>query len=132
MGVSITYKDENTQGLAFHHSTLWIETARISVRELIAQRVLQEVQLVNEQNDDAVFHTLVQPTDTERNLNGFKFKRRKVIDAQKQIALAEESFESNGFFILIDDIQVESLDEVFHVTSSTQISFLKLVPIVGG
>jgi len=132
MGVSITFKDENTQGLAYHHSTMWMEKSQISIRDLISQRVLQEVQLINSANDELVFHSLVQPTDTEKSLNGFKFKRKKQIDAKKQIALAVESFESNGFFVLVDDVQVETLDEEFEITDNTNVSFLKLVALVGG
>ena len=37
-----------------------------------------------------------------------------------------------GFFILVDDHQVDNLEEKLTITPETQITFIKLVPLVGG
>ena len=39
---------------------------------------------------------------------------------------------TNGFFLLVDDRQIEDLDEEVVVTVESTISFVKLVPLVGG
>ena len=46
--------------------------------------------------------------------------------------VAVEAFSRNGFVVLVDDRQVESLDAVLDVSRRTEITFLKLVPLVGG
>jgi hypothetical protein len=38
----------------------------------------------------------------------------------------------NGFFVLVGDRQAESLDEPFEVKADTEVSFVKLMPLVGG
>ena len=45
---------------------------------------------------------------------------------------ALDAFQRNGFFVLVDDRQVEGLDEEIEIRLNTTISFVKLVPLVGG
>jgi hypothetical protein len=78
------------------------------------------------------FHGLVQPTDAERVLNGGKLQKLRQIDWEEQYRRAIIAFERNGYFILVDDRQVESLDDEIELTADTEISFVKLVPLVGG
>jgi hypothetical protein len=79
-----------------------------------------------------VFNGLVQPSETETVLNGYRLQKRRTIDADEQCALGFRGFESNAFFMLADDRQIESLDEVLFVTPKTRVVFVKLVPLVGG
>ena len=75
---------------------------------------------------------LIQPTLAERVLNGFKFKEKKKIDWREQYKKAVEAFERNGFIILVDELQAESLDQIIQIEAKTSVTFLKLVPLVGG
>jgi hypothetical protein len=102
------------------------------VRELIRGRVYQEVKDHNVKHNQRVFRGLVQPTDAERELNGYRLREPRQLDWKKQFEAAVEAFERNGFLILIDDHQAERLDEEIVINSDTQVSFLKLVPLVGG
>ena len=43
-----------------------------------------------------------------------------------------EAFGRNGFVVLVDDRQVEELDEDIELALGTEVTFLKLVPLVGG
>jgi hypothetical protein len=106
-------------------------TERVTVREIIRARIWQEVQDYNRECRGE-FHGLVQPTEAERALNGFKLKKRKPIDWEQQFTKACEGFERNGFFLLIGDRQAESLDEEFTVEVDTEVQFVKLTPLVGG
>jgi hypothetical protein len=45
---------------------------------------------------------------------------------------AEAAFDRNGFVLLVGERQVESLDEVVSLTDDPVISFVRLVPLVGG
>jgi hypothetical protein len=136
MPVTLTLRDETASGDICHELPLEVPSERITVRELIRERVYQEVQDYNRKKDERVFRGLVQPTDAERVLNGkqmeYRLAKHRQIEWKEQFDKACESFEKNGFFILIDDKQAESLDQEFTVSSQTQISFVKLTLLVGG
>ena len=83
-------------------------------------------------NRPEYFRGLVQPADAERTLNGFKVRQRRKIDPQKQFKRAIESFHRNGFFILVNDQQIDELEEEIEIGADTTVTFLKLVPLVGG
>lgn len=106
-------------------------TERMTVRELIRSRIYQEVQDYNQKGLE-YFRGLVEPTNAERVLNGYKLKQRRKIDWQEQFDRALEAFSRNGFFVLVGDRQAESLDQEFEVKVDTEVSFVKLVPLVGG
>ena len=136
MSVTLTIRDETTAGNVFGEIPLEFPTERITVRELIRERVYQEVQDFNRTQGEQVFRGLVQPTDTERILNNhrpeYHMKQRRAIDWKEQFEKAIEAFEKNGFFILIDNRQAERLDQEFTVSASSEVSFVKLTMLVGG
>lgn len=110
---------------------VYLPEARVSVRELIRQRVCQEVEAYNRQHGN-IFHGLVQPGDAERTLNGYRLSKQRLLNAEAQVQKATQAFESNGFIVLVDDHQAESLDQVIELTPESQVTFLKLLPLVGG
>ena len=132
MAAVLKLVDQTTRGEILREVTLTLASTRVSAREIIERRVRMEVQTFNEQQDQQVFRGLVQPTDTERELNGYRLRKPRKIDADEQIRRAIEAFESNRFFMLVGDRQVESLDELIGIARDTRVSFLKLVPLVGG
>lgn len=131
MGTVLTIHDETASGQKTNTFTLDCLTERMTVREVIRARIYQEVQDYNQKQPE-YFRGLVQPTEAERVLNGYKLRARRTIDWQKQYQRALEAFERNGFFLLIGDKQAESLDQEFEVKVDTEVSFVKLVPLVGG
>lgn len=128
---TITIYDETVSGQKSGGFDLEFESASISARELIRKRVYEEVREFNLREEET-FHGLVQPTDAERVLNGYKLKKKRQLNWENQFERAIEAFERNGFFILADDKQIESLDETIQIKLRTQASFVKLVPLVGG
>ena len=78
------------------------------------------------------FRGLVEPSESERTRNGYKLRKRRKIDWQEQFNRALEAFQCNGFFVLVGDKQAERLDDAFEVKAETEVSFVKLVPLVGG
>lgn len=135
MATTLTIRDESAGGEITHSFTLENLTERLTVRELLRARIHQEVQEYNARQrveDNVVFQGLVQPSDAERFLNGFRQRRPKPVDPEKQFEKACEAFLANGFFVLINDRQAEKLDEEFVIEAETEVSFVKLVPLVGG
>lgn len=133
MQTTLTIRDETTAsvGKADYVITLRLSSTRLTARDLIRERVRQEVEDFNRKQSD-LYNGLVQPTDTERTLNGFKFRERRTLDWQEQFAKAIEGFERNAFILLVDESQVDDLDHVIPISPQTQVTFVKLVPLVGG
>ena len=131
MSTSLTIHDTTLSGERLNSLTFDVLTEHLTVRELIRARVYQEVQDYN-QKQQSTYHGLVQPTDSERALNGYRLRSPRQIDWNAQFALALEAFQRNGFFVLIDQHQAEDLDEQVVIQRGTEISFVKLVPLVGG
>ena len=133
MSTTLTIRDETTfsRGGDDEELTLEVLTERITLRELIRTRVYQEVRDYNLHRPE-YFRGLVQPIDAERTLNGFKVQQRRRIDPHKQFEGAIESFYRNGFLILVNDRQVDELEEEIEIRPETTVTFLKLVPLVGG
>jgi hypothetical protein len=101
------------------------------VKEIITERVICEVDNYNLKLPE-YFNGLIEPSDAEKTLNGFKLKPKKLIDSEKQVYIALDAFLKNGFFILIDDVQSESLEQMVELRHDTVISFIKLTPLIGG
>ena len=131
MAATLTIHDESATGETLLELTLNVPAERITVRDLIRQRVWHEVEEYNRRKPDT-FRGLVQPTDSERTLNGYKLKQPRAIDATTQLAKALEAFQGNQIIMLVDDRQVESLDEEIPLQPNTRVSFLRLTPLVGG
>jgi hypothetical protein len=128
---TVSFIDETTAG---ERGTAWhleIFEESLPLREVIRRRVFQEVAEHNAKGGE-VFRGLVQPTGAERTLNGFKLRTPRRVDAEEQAEKALEAFSRNGFVVLVDDRQVEDLEAVVDLRMGTQITFLKLVPLVGG
>lgn len=133
MPSSLTVYDESTTGGRSEPIVLEFLTENITVRELIRQRVYQEVQDYNlSKAKDPVFRGLVQPTDAEQTLNGYKLKKVRQIDWNRQFDKAITAFEAGRVLVIVNDRQAESLDERVVIDPGTDVSFLKLVPLVGG
>ena len=110
---------------------LRLVSERVCGRDIIERRVRQEVAQHNHAPAEYL-RTLVRPTHAEETLNGYRLRTRAPIDADAQVQRALEAFAANGFFLLVDDRQIEHLDESFTVTPNSTVTFIKLVPLVGG
>ena len=100
MSMQVVIRDETTAGKITGEQVLEFLTETITVRELIRGRVYQEVQDYNRKKPE-YFKGLIEPTEVEKTLNGYKLAKPREIDWKKQ---SEKAFESRGFFILVDDV----------------------------
>lgn len=129
--MTITVKDETFAGKILNELLIEFETEKVTVKEIIEARVYKEVEEYNKKLP-TYFNGLVEPTDAEKTVNGYKLKAKKVVDAEKQVYVALDAFAKNGYFVLIDNIQVESLDQEIFLSKNTAVSFVKLTPLIGG
>ncbi|MFN8559811.1 MAG: hypothetical protein U0531_21505 [Dehalococcoidia bacterium] len=131
MATAVTVIDEAPGGGRSSELTLEFLDERVSVRELIRARVYQEVSEYNARRPE-IFRGLVQPSDAERTLNGFRLRRARALDWEAQYQRALQAFRHNGIIILVDDRQVMELDEVVDLRHNSTVTFLRLMPLVGG
>ncbi len=108
---------------------LRLASERITLRELLKRRINEEVAELNAGRDE--IKPLVTPREQERQLNGDR-STRPHIDADQQFAAAVNAFELRRIVIIVDDRQVVDLEQDLAVTPDTEVTFLKLVPLVGG
>jgi hypothetical protein len=110
---------------------LRLASERITLRELLARRIAEEVAAINAGDDD-IRPLVVAPSEQERRLNGEPAKQRPNVDAARQLAAAIEAFERTRILVVVNRRQLLDLDEDITVTPDTEVRFIKLVPLVGG
>jgi hypothetical protein len=130
-GINISIRDEDFSGHILNEIQVNFSSKTVTVKEIIENRVREEVALYNHKAS-GIFNGLVEPSNAEKMINGVKLREKKIIDPEKQVYVALDAFQKNGFFLLVDNIQSESLDQEVELQPSTIVSFLKLTPLVGG
>lgn len=127
----VTVRDESTLGETTGELLLEFLTERVTAREVIRSRIYQEVTEYNARRV-GLFRGLVQPRDAEREHGGSAPRTPRRIDWATQYAAALEAFARNRFLLLVDDAQVTDLDAEIELRHDTRVSFLRLVPLIGG
>jgi len=123
--------DETFSGSVTNEIELNFQEEEVTIREIISERVLHEVNDYNTSFPE-YYRGLIDPTDAEKTLNGMRLHKRKEIDGEKQVYVALDAFQKNGFFVLVDKIQADDLNMKVKIKPDTMISFIKLTPLVGG
>jgi glutaredoxin 2 len=131
MSYILTITDETAGGKVLNELKISLTNELTTVKEIIKARVYAEVEAYNNKMPE-YFTGLVQPREAEVTLNGFKLKEKRQVDPEKQFLTALDAFQKNGYFLLIDNIQAESLDQMVVINKNTTVSFVKLTPLVGG
>ena len=129
--MKIVIKDDTIGGNTKHSFTIETSINHASVSELIRLRIFEEVRKYNEAQPE-YFRSLVQPTEAEVTLNGYKMINKRKLDPEKQFYLALDAFYNNGYFLIVNDKQVESLEEQIQLQDNMELQFIKLTPLVGG
>ncbi|RVX44078.1 hypothetical protein EDD27_6800 [Nonomuraea polychroma] len=129
---TVTFRDETATGRPLDEFSLPGLPDRITARELVRLRVREEVARFNARPAPR-FNGLVQPVEAEVELNGYRVDSgRGRIDWERQADVAERAFQRNGFLLLVGERQIEDLAEMIDLTADPVVSFVKLVPLVGG
>ena len=131
MQTTLTIRDATIVDRLGTEFTLSLAAEQVTVRELIRSRVYQAVKDHNLAGWER-YRGPIQPTETERQLNGPRPRVVRRVDWEKQFDVAVDAFLHNGYLILVDERQVTHLDQVIEVCPSTLVTFLKLVPLAGG
>lgn len=124
---TVRVRDEALGAPAFEFEIV-LDAAELTVAELIAGRVTAE--LVRSAADPG-YRPLVDQSADERLLNGPR-PSRVAPDRELAVARALSAFEAGRFVMLVDGRQVESADDVVSLTPSSEVRFVRLLPLRGG
>ena len=112
------------------HVWLTLPVATLTVQELIAHKVRQEVEEVCTHQRSAVSGEYLTPEE----LLGITSAacRRAPGTAEDEIARAQQAFIARAFMIVVDNQRVWEPDTLLTLRPETQVEFIKILPLVGG
>jgi len=128
---TLTIQDRTATGRPVDSFTIEDLPDRITVRDLIRTRVRDEVARYNLRPLE-MFRGLVAPTDAEQSVDGYRLRKPRTLDWEKQADIAIDAFGRNGFFVLVNGRQATDLDQEISVGDTADVAFVKLVQLVGG
>jgi hypothetical protein len=96
--VTVSIRDQGSGRKTAERALMLDVPAAVTLRDLIRTRVREEVAKANASiGEGREFRTLVQPTEAEATLNGYRLRKGRTIDWQRQADDAEKAFGRNGF-----------------------------------
>lgn len=128
---TIQIRDEELTGQSLDSFSLEVLTDRMTVRELIRSRVYQQVR-DRKLQQARVFRGLLPEQQSQATQKGTTAKSEPEADWKLYYEKAIEAFEANRILVLVGERQTESLDDEFDVDTQTSVTFMRLVPLVGG
>ncbi len=125
-------RDETMMGKLIYEFDLPLPKKQLSVRDIISERVKQEIEQYQYQRKNNGY-SLIEVSSVEKILNKYGIKETVKMDIEKQLDIAFRAFDNNGYFIIINDVQVETLEQMINLDDENlSVSFIKLVALVGG
>lgn len=119
--MKIAFFDETTAGVRSEGPTVQFEFPKITVRTLIESRIRSEVDRRSE--DLPVQKRFVNPS---------KKPLWKKVNFDAQIKTACETFDRGQLIVLLPGRQAQTLDETLTLEDGDEVTFLRLVPLIGG
>jgi hypothetical protein len=115
----------------------WPEAREMQLSELITKVVHDEVRLFrNRQADNRLLHVLTPEQIAEGVEKGMVTSGGsdldQNVDVDDAIATALEAFSDGFYFVFVDDVQIDHLDQTVTVAPNSTLLFLRLVPLAGG
>jgi hypothetical protein len=114
-------------GQRLSHVRLALPAARVVVRELIAHKVRQEVEECLNHQRLALGGEYLSPEE----LVGAR-PIAKPGTVGHEIARAQQAFAARAYMIVVDNRRVWGLEDVLTLGPTTQVEFIKILPLVGG
>jgi hypothetical protein len=117
-------------GQRISHVRLTLPVATLTVQELIAHKVRQEVEeFLTHQRSDVSGEYL-----TPEELLGVttSASRGVTVTALDEIARAQQAFTARAYMIVVDNQRVWEPDTLLTLRPETQVEFIKILPLVGG
>jgi hypothetical protein len=132
MSIAVKIIDRETVGNSETVFKLHLVSETITIGDLIAERVRDEVRKFNK-NPDAYITSLVMPNAIKNPSIVSKRKHRMPeIDPERHVRTAIESFNQGEFFLFVDHQQYLDIEDKVSLTQQSTVEFIRLIPLVGG
>lgn len=124
---TITLQDASLQGQQQSPWQMNIFEEQSTLREILRSRIYQEVSEYNAQkrSQSLCLITLMPVGRPQADA-------APPVDWQIHYKRAVEAFKKKRYLVLINGRQMTKLDAPVHLTDQTTITFLKLIPLIGG
>jgi hypothetical protein len=114
-----------------------IETTQLSLRSLLTQIVRAEVSAFDTRQSQRRLLRILSPEQIQLGVEQGKIESGgseldQKVEADTAVEVALQAFEDGLYFVFIDDEQIERLDAAVMLQPTSQLMFLRLVPLVGG
>ena len=119
--MKIAFFDETTAGVRSEGPTVQFEFPKITVRTLIESRIQSEVD--RRSQDIPIQKRIVNPVKKPLSIK---------VNFETQIKAACEAFDHGQLIVLLPGRQVQALDETLTLEDGDEVTFLRLVPLIGG
>ena len=111
--------------------------ARITLRDLIARVVTEEVKAFTERREARRLVSVLSRADIERGIMKGKIdmggkEDAQPLDGHAAISAALLAFEDGLYYVFVDDAQQTDLDGEVCLKSDSRMTFLRLVALAGG
>jgi hypothetical protein len=106
-----------------------VPTATLTVRQLIARKVQQEVSECVAQQRPGLSGEYLSP---EALIRAATPQALVPGDIDTEIERAQRAFAARDYMIVINNRRVFDVNEVLRLQADTQVEFIKILPLVGG
>lgn len=114
-----------------------IEIEKLSLRSLLTHLVFAEVSAFETRQSQRRLLRILSPEQIQLGVEQGKIEAGgseldQKVEANAAVEVALQAFEDGLYFVFIDDEQIEGLDAAVVLQPTSQLMFLRLVPLVGG
>ena len=112
-------------------------SGRMTLRDLITRVVLQEVEAFRQRQEERQLAQVLAPQDIERAAQRGKIESgereyKQEVDDDAAVSTALQAFEDGLYYVFLDDVQHDSLDQTVFVGDDSKVMFVRLVALAGG
>ena len=116
---------------------LKLEGQDIVLRDFLKQIVLQEVEAFHVRQEERKLCRLLTKEEIEKGKAVGKIDSAakdftQEVDPSEAVEAALLAFADGFYYVFVDDVQIEQIDDVFRLEPQSHVLFLRLVPLAGG
>jgi hypothetical protein len=109
----------------------------LTLEDLLTHIVHAEIDAFRTRQEQRRLVKVLSPVEIDRGIASGKIDSGgrdilQKIDEEEALKNALQSFQDGFYFVFIDDQQIENLDSLVALSDSSEILFLRLIPLVGG
>jgi hypothetical protein len=113
------------------------DAGRITLRELISLLVIKEVEAFRQRQEERRLLRVLSPEEIDAGAKSGKInleerETKQEADEGEAIATALQAFEDGLYYVFLDGVQQEELEQTVFVAKDSKILFLRLVALSGG